>query len=539
MASTIQSANNQDFNTSFQSEDPVTSSSLAQTIPTQTPLSAQEPSSGLDSSDLTSNINSDSTSTSSNPPIDSNHSSSFSTPPPPQSSQQFTSSSASSPASTHNPLPSPTTPRDLPSLHGQFKEKDKKWKQMFKFGSIGKKHSSNSGSGSGPSTPNENSSSNSYINALPDSTTTNNSNLPSAAPTLALQSMGSGSMGFQPMVGSTVVEDPNSLSNDSHSSSQEGSNLSTTSSTENQNRSSHLNQKASPSSARAALKPAHEVLNSPNLTVPDGNESASSNGVGNGGSGQRSGSGSSGSGFAARLLRRVSSAPDTNKLFSDGTESSGGSTAGMGSNGRNKVGPPSPSTTTRNGFLSPSENNPSGHSQHVSEGSPSSQAAALQRLEQDGFFPNSPVRMDSTALSFSSKDFEKGRSPNKSGSNTPKSKSGILFPGSGGRSKSGGSKSNLNGEKKLPSTLQPPSSAAGLAAIQNGANPNGANGRSNFRRTYSSNSIKIRDVEVGPNSFSKVKMLGKGDVGKVYLVREKKTEKLFAMKGEFQLQIRR
>ena len=39
-------------------------------------------------------------------------------------------------------------------------------------------------------------------------------------------------------------------------------------------------------------------------------------------------------------------------------------------------------------------------------------------------------------------------------------------------------------------------------------------------------------VEVGPGSFQKIKMLGRGDVGKVYLVREKKTTKLFAMKGE-------
>jgi len=51
-----------------------------------------------------------------------------------------------------------------------------------------------------------------------------------------------------------------------------------------------------------------------------------------------------------------------------------------------------------------------------------------------------------------------------------------------------------------------------------------------FRRTYSSNSIKTREVEVSPSSFEKIKLLGKGDVGKVYLVREKKTEKLFAMK---------
>jgi protein-serine/threonine kinase len=53
-----------------------------------------------------------------------------------------------------------------------------------------------------------------------------------------------------------------------------------------------------------------------------------------------------------------------------------------------------------------------------------------------------------------------------------------------------------------------------------------------FRRTYSSNSIKVRNVEVGPSSFDKIKLIGKGDVGKVYLVREKKSARLYAMKGE-------
>lgn len=53
-----------------------------------------------------------------------------------------------------------------------------------------------------------------------------------------------------------------------------------------------------------------------------------------------------------------------------------------------------------------------------------------------------------------------------------------------------------------------------------------------FRRTYSSNSIKVRQVEVGPSSFDKIKLIGKGDVGKVYLVREKKSSRLYAMKGE-------
>ena len=52
-----------------------------------------------------------------------------------------------------------------------------------------------------------------------------------------------------------------------------------------------------------------------------------------------------------------------------------------------------------------------------------------------------------------------------------------------------------------------------------------------FRRTYSSNSIKVRNVEVGPSSFEKVKLIGKGDVGKVYLVKEYKSQRLYAMKG--------
>ncbi|RKF83295.1 Serine/threonine-protein kinase nrc-2 [Golovinomyces cichoracearum] len=51
-----------------------------------------------------------------------------------------------------------------------------------------------------------------------------------------------------------------------------------------------------------------------------------------------------------------------------------------------------------------------------------------------------------------------------------------------------------------------------------------------IRRIYSSNSIKVSTVEVGPTSFDKIKLIGKGDVGKVYLVREKKTSRLFAMK---------
>lgn len=66
----------------------------------------------------------------------------------------------------------------------------------------------------------------------------------------------------------------------------------------------------------------------------------------------------------------------------------------------------------------------------------------------------------------------------------------------------------------------------------NGLSPGKIRNSIAFRRTYSSNSIKVRNVEVGPSSFDKIKLIGKGDVGKVYLVREKKSTRLYAMKGE-------
>lgn len=50
------------------------------------------------------------------------------------------------------------------------------------------------------------------------------------------------------------------------------------------------------------------------------------------------------------------------------------------------------------------------------------------------------------------------------------------------------------------------------------------------RRSYATNSVKMRHVQVGPSSFSKIRMLGKGDVGRVYLVKQKGTDKTMAMK---------
>jgi protein-serine/threonine kinase len=83
----------------------------------------------------------------------------------------------------------------------------------------------------------------------------------------------------------------------------------------------------------------------------------------------------------------------------------------------------------------------------------------------------------------------------------------------------------LTGDAKKNGYLLP------VPAIRDKERPGRLQKTGAFRRTYSSNSIKVRNVEVGPSSFEKIKLLGKGDVGKVYLVREKKSSRLYAMKG--------
>lgn len=49
-------------------------------------------------------------------------------------------------------------------------------------------------------------------------------------------------------------------------------------------------------------------------------------------------------------------------------------------------------------------------------------------------------------------------------------------------------------------------------------------------RIYSHHSTKITDAQVDPQCFEKIRLLGKGDVGKVFLVREKTSSRLYAMK---------
>ncbi|KAI0003005.1 Pkinase-domain-containing protein [Russula compacta] len=107
-------------------------------------------------------------------------------------------------------------------------------------------------------------------------------------------------------------------------------------------------------------------------------------------------------------------------------------------------------------------------------------------------------------------------------------KSGILtcHPTYGDGTSSIESVSSASSSNRAPRALSTPT----LPKVsENDPSIRGAN-RAAFHRTYSSNSIKVKSVEVGPSSFQKIKLLGRGDVGKVFLVREKKTGKLYAMK---------
>ncbi|KAI7874613.1 kinase-like domain-containing protein [Mucor mucedo] len=79
-------------------------------------------------------------------------------------------------------------------------------------------------------------------------------------------------------------------------------------------------------------------------------------------------------------------------------------------------------------------------------------------------------------------------------------------------------------------TKTPATAAAATAPVTTKETYGSNHPKSIHRRSYAANSVKIRQVQVGPGSFSKVRMLGKGDVGKVYLVKQKGTDKTMAMK---------
>lgn len=222
---------------------------------------------------------------------------------------------------------------------------------------------------------------------------------------------------------------------------------------------------------------------------------------------------------ATRWLRRVVSAPNTKALFGPGS-SSGISTAGPVPNG---------------------DGNGSGYTEADPPPVPPMphSAAALAHG------PPSPVIVVSPTHTHDS-DGQQSSSPTKTSPtrNTPSPHKPPIA-------------SSLNPTAGHTRGLRAQTVSSGTKAkdiqAQLGIGLKESHHKQVFRRTYSSNSIKTRSVsislfhvtgpvrecadkvlpqvEVTPSSFQKIKLLGKGDVGKVYLVKEKKTDKLFAMKG--------
>ena len=229
-----------------------------------------------------------------------------------------------------------------------------------------------------------------------------------------------------------------------------------------------------------------------------------------------SGSSPSGGGHTLpRFLRRVASAPNTKALFSGGLFSSG--TSAPSSSDKSY-----PYPNSKNGFLSPS-------SQADQVPPLPTGVIPVGDLHDSGVSMNGGSSHGSTSRLTSKKNSSKssGSDREKSTSSSTRSSSAkqqsTETNNSPTRSRSSPSIAN-----KSPSLLAPPSPNPGTISLNNGGLAGSP--RAAFRRTYSSSSIRVRNREVGPSSFQKIKLLGKGDVGKVYLVREKQSQTLYAMK---------
>ncbi|WVQ99027.1 hypothetical protein IAU59_006159 [Kwoniella sp. CBS 9459] len=192
----------------------------------------------------------------------------------------------------------------------------------------------------------------------------------------------------------------------------------------------------------------------------------------------------------ARFLRRVVSAPNTKALFSANMFNNAPEVPPLPSD-KEKLNPPSPVVIVGNG-----------------------------EIDLTSSPPSEPFAATSTF----------------SGASTPVSASDTINivpirPVNGASlTPSGLSATGTRGARAHTTSAAQPKNVRELQAQLGVGGSGDSHHKQVFRRTYSSNSIKTRSVEVTPSSFQKIKLLGKGDVGKVYLVKEKKTDKLFAMK---------
>ncbi|KAH8548678.1 kinase-like domain-containing protein [Umbelopsis sp. PMI_123] len=85
------------------------------------------------------------------------------------------------------------------------------------------------------------------------------------------------------------------------------------------------------------------------------------------------------------------------------------------------------------------------------------------------------------------------------------------------------------GIKSIPSQLLSERLSSSTSTLVK-AGRNLAHQTQTSKRLYASNSVKVKDIQVESSCFEKIRLLGKGDIGRVFLVRRKDNEKLYAMK---------
>ncbi|GAA5893781.1 serine/threonine-protein kinase [Sporobolomyces salmoneus] len=237
-------------------------------------------------------------------------------------------------------------------------------------------------------------------------------------------------------------------------------------------------------------------------------------------SGSNSKEGGGGGHTLPRFLRRVASAPNTKALFSGGLFSSS-SNASSSSTDKSYPYPPS-----KNAFLSP-------NSRSTDQIPPlPTGVIPVGDVNDSGISMNGGSSSQGSTSRFTSKQKNSSKSSGsereKSTSSSNRSSSHKQQSTETSNNSPTRSRSSPTIANKSPSLLAPPSPNLGTTSLNNGGLAGSP--RAAFRRTYSSSSIRVRNREVGPSSFQKIKLLGKGDVGKVYLVREKQSQTLYAMK---------
>ncbi|ADV19346.1 serine/threonine-protein kinase nrc-2, putative [Cryptococcus gattii WM276] len=241
--------------------------------------------------------------------------------------------------------------------------------------------------------------------------------------------------------------------------------------------------------------------------------------------GQTNDNGTNSGSVAARFIRRVVSAPNTKALFSNGLFSNAPDVPPLPTPKSQPTGSISskekPSSPVM--VVSSSEGQidltSSPDSDHLPSFSPFSNSSTLYTSQTSQTTPAS-----ASATPTPSPLRQKNLFLNRTASPSPSQGSGLSVKGTrANRSLTTGTAPVLKNIRELQGNL-------GSSPGGNGHLDGEGRNKQVFRRTYSSNSIKTKQVEVTASSFQKIKLLGKGDVGKVYLVREKKTDKLFAMK---------